>query len=1055
MFRPVYAAWDKLPVVGKLLLTTGLGLLVAGGLLLQAAAWRDAKDARRELAQQLANDLAMLPTLLAEPLAASDYATLGQILGRYAKRENIAQIRYRSASDKRFDARNAYVKPAAPTLFAVWLAVDDVRGETSLEAGGQRYGTLEIRLNAQPAINEAWAGAKHHLLILGLAISLDFLGIWLVLRKELSPLRALDDSAGKLAAGDLETRIKVGGSPELRRTMAAFNALAEALQEDAEQARLAEETLQEQSSTLRTILDYAPMGIWLLDRDGSLAFVNRACCKAAGIPETGFPSKNDYIKFYGEETMARWKAADAAAFAGSGPHVAKERIALADGKIHDLEITRIPLLDRKGAPGRRLLGLSVDVTARRAAESRLRLLAGVFEHAREGIALTGLDGRIVDVNPSFSKITGYTREDAIGQKPSLLGSGQHDAEFFANMWQSLKSSGHWQGEIWNRRKNGTLYPEWLSIATLSGSEHDADHYLAVFTDITDLKAHQDRLEHLAHYDALTHLPNRVLLADRLQMALSQTRRNGQTLAVGYLDLDEFKPVNDRFGHQFGDRLLIEIARRLVQSLRGGDTVARLGGDEFVLLLNDIESVAECELALARLLHHIAEPMTIDGHCVQVSASIGVTLFPDDDADADALLRHADQSLYLAKESGRNRYHLFDVSHDQGIRARRESRAHVDTALANGQLRLYYQPKVDMRRGKVVGAEALIRWQHPERGLLPPAQFLAAIEGTPTDVAVGEWVIREALRQMQVWREGGLDLRVSVNISPYHLTRNDFIARLSELLAACPDMPHRRLEIEVLETTTLEDIAHVTTLMEDCLWLGVDFALDDFGTGYSSLTYLKRLPAGTLKIDQTFIRDMLKDKDDLAIVEGIVGLAQAFHRTVIAEGVETVEHGVMLLQMGCDQAQGYGIARPMPAGEFPGWVASWQPDPVWILAAGVQCSPLDVALLIGETEHRQWVEALKRHLGEAVVAGPVPGLHEARCRFAQWLAGSGEERHGRSAEFCLIHPAHRRLHAIGHELVTLCESARNDEAREMLPALEAASDEMADAINALLITTSMV
>ena len=926
MFPPLCALWKHFPIAGRLLLTTGLALLVGGALLLQAAAWRDAESARRELAQQLADDLTMLPSLLAETLVVGDYATLEQILVRYSTRSNIAYLRYTNVSDRSVVAANPAVENLAPLLFAAWLSIDDVGGKVPLVIGDRTYGTLEIKLTAQPDINTSWTGTKLHLLILGLASALNFLGIWLVLRSGLAPLRRLDEGAGKLAAGNLSTRLKVVGSPELRRTMTAFNSMAEALQTDAEKARRA--------------------------------------------------------------------------------------------------------------------------------ESRIRLLAGVFEHAREGITLTDLKGIIVDVNPSFCVITGYSREEVIGKKPSLLSSGQHDSSFFANMWANIKSRGHWQGEVWNCRKDGTLYPEWLSITTLSGDEQEDDHYLGVFSDITDIKAQQDRLEHLAHFDALTHLPNRVLLADRLQMALSQARRNGQTLAVCYLDLDEFKPVNDRFGHQFGDRLLIEIAKRLSQSLRGGDTVARLGGDEFVLLLNDVESVEQCELALTRLLRNAAEPMLIDGHSIQVSASIGVTLFPQDDADADALLRHADQSLYVAKEAGRNRYHLFDVSHDQGIRARRESVAHVDAALNNGELRLYYQPKVDMRLGKVVGAEALIRWQHAERGLLSPAQFLSAIENTRTDVALGEWVIREALCQTQAWRDKGLDIAVSVNISPYHLARKDFVSQLGDFLAAYPQMPRNRLEIEVLETTMLEDIDHVIALIQDCNRLGVDFALDDFGTGYSSLTYLKRLPARTLKIDQTFVRDMLKDKDDLAIVEGIIGLAQAFHRAVIAEGVETVEHGVMLLQMGCDQAQGYGIARPMPAAELPNWVAAWQPDPVWTMAAGVQCAAADLPLLMGEMDHRRWLKELKRLIEDDSVALQASRFDMETCPFADWLATGGAERYGTTDTFRQIDRQHRQLHAVGSELIGLCAAGQCSAAKARFGELETAIDKMADAINALLISTSM-
>ena len=823
----------------------------------------------------------------------------------------------------------------------------------------------------------------------------------------------------------------------------------------ATERRALESRLRAGEAALRSVLDHAPVGIWLLNSDGRLEFVNKVFCDSVGIPEARFTSIPDYAVLYDAETARRCKAADAAALAADGPHRSEERVLFSDGKMHDLETVKVRLLDEQGIPTGKLIGISTDVTARRFAESRLKLLAGIFENAREGITLTDIEGLIVDVNPRFCEITGYTREEVIGQNPRILASGRQDATFYSTMWNKIKSTGHWRGEIWNRRKNGEIYPELLSISLLKGIDSSSDHYLAVFTDISDLKAHQNRLEHLAHFDALTHLPNRVLLAGRMGIAISQARRNARSLAVCYLDLDGFKPINDQHGHQFGDHLLIEVAQRLSLSLRGGDSVARLGGDEFVLLLNDLTSLTECDAVINRLLRTIAQPIVIEGETAQVTASLGVTLFPEDDSDVDTLLRHADQALYIAKEAGRNRYHVFNTSHDQGLRARREGLEQFEVALALHQLRLHYQPKVDMRRGRVVGAEALIRWQHPERGLLAPAQFLSVIENSPADVALGEWVIQEALRQMNSWRGAGIDLAVSVNISAYHLAQENFVSRLKGFLGIYPEMPSHCLEIEILETAALEDISHITTLMAECQALGVGFALDDFGTGYSSLTYLKRLPAATLKIDQSFIRDMLHDSDDLAIVEGIIGLSQAFRRVVIAEGVETIEHGVTLLQMGCDLAQGYGIARPMSAEKFPDWLAQWQPDGAWVLAAGVQCSSVDVGLIMAEQDHRRWLENLKTYLlAEASETKVPPLLEENRCRFMQWYEGAGSQRFSNIASFSSIGLIHEKLHTIGRELVALHEQGNIIEARSRIQELEGIGEEMVAGLHALLIAISM-
>jgi diguanylate cyclase (GGDEF)-like protein len=437
-----------------------------------------------------------------------------------------------------------------------------------------------------------------------------------------------------------------------------------------------------------------------------------------------------------------------------------------------------------------------------------------------------------------------------------------------------------------------------------------------------MKEHQQQLEHIAHFDALTHLPNRVLLADRLQQAIHHCQRRKHSLAVVFLDLDGFKAVNDHHGHAVGDTLLIALAQRMKAALREGDTLARMGGDEFVAILVDLEHAQDCDPVLNRLLQAASEPFEADTAVLQVSASMGVTIYPQDGSDADLLMRHADQAMYAAKQSGKNRYHLFDVENEVAVKARRESLDRVRTALERGEFVLYYQPKVDLRKRTVVGVEALIRWQHPDRGLLQPGDFLPFVEDHPISVAIGEWVIETALMQMRAWKADGLTMHTSVNVGALQMQQMGFVVWLAEQLKAYPDIPTHRLELEILETSALEDISEVSQTMHACRALGVRFALDDFGTGYSSLTYLKHLPAEMIKIDQSFVRDMLSDADDLSIVRGVIGLASAFGRAVIAEGVETEAHCTQLLSMGCDLAQGYGIARPMPAHNVPSWVAQW-------------------------------------------------------------------------------------------------------------------------------------
>ncbi len=567
----------------------------------------------------------------------------------------------------------------------------------------------------------------------------------------------------------------------------------------------------------------------------------------------------------------------------------------------------------------RLVALAIDKTN---GEARLQLAASVFTHAREGIMITDATGTIVEVNDTFSRITGYSHDEALGQNPRLLKSGRQTQAHYTAMWKGLLTKGHWYGEMWNRRKSGAVYAAMTTISAVRDATGTTQNYVALFSDITSMKEHEQKLEHIAHYDALTSLPNRVLLADRLEQAIIQSQRRASSVGVVFLDLDGFKAVNDAHGHDVGDELLVALAQRMKAALRDGDTLARIGGDEFVAVLADLVQPQDCEPVLARLLQAASDVVTARDQELRVSASIGVTLYPQDKSDADLLMRHADQAMYAAKQAGRNRYHFFDVAEDAAIQTQHESVEEIRNALQNEEFVLYYQPKVNMLTRAVVGFEALIRWQHPVRGLLLPGVFLPTIENHPISVNVGEWVINTALAQISTWHAAGLCLPVSVNIGARQLQQDDFVPRLLILLSAYPKLEPRCLELEVLETSALEDMAKVSHVMHACRKMGLRFALDDFGTGYSSLTYLKRLPAEVIKIDQSFIRDMLDDPDDLAIVKGIVGLAAAFRREVIAEGVETTAHGEQLLLLGCELAQGYGIARPMPAGEVSNWVASW-------------------------------------------------------------------------------------------------------------------------------------
>ena len=452
--------------------------------------------------------------------------------------------------------------------------------------------------------------------------------------------------------------------------------------------------------------------------------------------------------------------------------------------------------------------------------------------------------------------------------------------------------------------------------------------LGASIDVTTQRAQEERLQKMAHYDALTGLPNRVLLAQKLEEAMANVQHRHQLLGVAYLDLDGFKPVNDRLGHETGDQLLVMVATRLTQALRAGDCVARLGGDEFVILLPGLADVNDGEQALRTVMQSIAAPYLLETERVTVTASIGYTLYPQDAADADTLLRHADQAMYAAKQAGRNRFHQFDAAQERATQQTREQLAHLRAALADGQFVLFLQPKVDMRLGTVVGAEALARWQHPHKGILSPAAFLPLLENTDLEFSFGTWAVNTALDMLKTLADNGLHLPVSVNISAPHLQQPNFAAWMAEQLARHPGIPAQLLEIEITETAALYNLDPVSDTLHQLGALGIKTSLDDFGTGYSSLTYLRRLPLSTLKIDQSFVQGMMSDAGDRAIVQGVVGLAASFGYQVIAEGVETIEQGQMLLQMGCPLAQGYCVARPMPLAAFVEWAVQWQAPAVW-------------------------------------------------------------------------------------------------------------------------------
>jgi len=687
-------------------------------------------------------------------------------------------------------------------------------------------------------------------------------------------------------------------------------------------------------------------------------------------------------------------------------------------------------------------------------EKKLLLHDIAFSNVSEAIALTDAKGNIIDINPAFSKITGYTREEAIGHNPRVLKSGRHDAAFYKTMWDSILGKDKWRGEIWNRKKNGEVYPEILSITAIRSDDNEITNFVAVFSDISHLKLQEERLAHLAFYDELTKLPNRALFTDRLNHAMAQVQRSNTFMAVCFLDLDGFKFINDTYGHDVGNHCLIEMTSRLKSILREGDTVARIGGDEFVLLLVDLKEEEEYKFALNRLLKVISQPLKVDKNTVKVTASIGVTLYPHDNQDADTLLRNADQAMYQAKQEGKNRYNLFDPKHNLIAFEQNKKIASLIEAFERNEFVLHFQPKVEFDTGKVVGAEALIRWQHPEIGIIPPNKFLPLIENHRLIVDIGHWVLTQALSQLSAWQEQGLNIQVSVNVAGLQLQDSHFVENLEKLIAKYPSVNPKQLELEVLETTALEDIVNISHIIEECHQIGVTMALDDFGTGYSSLTYLKQLPAKTLKIDMSFIRDMLDNPGSLAIVHGILGLTTAFQKQSVAEGVETIDHGVVLMKLGCQFAQGYAISKPLPAEELLSWINKWQCPELWLQHANLYWDDADYPMIAAEVEHRLWVNSVCQSVRNTVPIELLEIKNHHLCHFGKWYYSYGKQRYQHLETFRGIEQPHISLHEIAEQINRHIQHGDFEDATNSLDLLLAQKENITAKLKALSLQVAL-
>ncbi len=594
------------------------------------------------------------------------------------------------------------------------------------------------------------------------------------------------------------------------------------------------------------------------------------------------------------------------------------RIVRPNGEIRWIHDRAFPIKDANGFVYR-TVGIAEDITLRKQADEVIRISAAAFE-THEAIMITNADDKIIRVNKAFQKTTGYSSEEVTGQNPSILSSGRHDRAFYAEMWQQLHSVGAWSGEIWDKRKNGQIYPKWMTITAVKDESGKTTQYVAIFNDISARKMAEEEIRNLAFYDSLTRLPNRRLLMDRLIAALSISMRSRLYGALLFLDMDKFKTLNDTLGHDYGDMLLVEVAARIQSCVREVDTVSRLGGDEFVVLLEDVDIHAEeasqkVALIAEKIRASLAAPYQLKDNEYHSSPSIGVSLYRGNAESAETILKHADMAMYQVKDAGRNAVRFFDPKMQQAVETRASLESDLRHAVSDRQLHLYYQIQVDGEQ-RALGAEGLLRWIHPKRGMVSPAQFIPIAEESALILEIGDWVLAEACRQLGTWSkdEKTRDLSLAVNVSARQFKQIDFVDKIAAVMSLY-DVEASHLKLELTESVVLNDVVDVVSKMHALKALGVKLSMDDFGTGYSSLSYLKQLPLDQIKIDQSFVRDMTSDQDDIVMVQTIIDLAKNFRLNVIAEGVETEGQLTLLKSLGCLSYQGCLFSKPLPVEQF--------------------------------------------------------------------------------------------------------------------------------------------
>lgn len=701
------------------------------------------------------------------------------------------------------------------------------------------------------------------------------------------------------------------------------------LEKEIEQRKESQLALQESESNLlglseklTTLIETIPDAIFLKDDASRLLIANESTKQLFKLHDLSWQGKTQSqlvaIHPQLQEIYEKCLTDDESVWSTNNLLVTEESVVDGDGNFHEFEIRKAPLFNDNGER-KGLVVIVRDITERWLAERELRIAATAIE-SQEGIMVTDDKNRILRVNRAFTRLTGYSPTEVIGKTPAILKSGRHDKAFYQAMWEKLIPEKHWQGEVWDRRKSGEIYPKWLTINAVTDPAGRVTHYVAAFTDLSEHKDAQAAIYRLAFYDPLTDLPNRRLLGDRVTQAMTVSARNQIYCAILLIDLDNFKALNDTKGHGIGDLLLIEVAKRLKTCVRQGDTVARLGGDEFVIMLENLDANQETAAAQAervgeKIIQALTQSYLLDGKEHHSSASIGINLFSGSHSTSEEVIKHADTAMYEAKHAGRNTLRFFDPHMQVSLEARMAMESDLHHALELNQLQLYYQLQID-NKGYVLGAEVLLRWLHPQHGMISPAQFIPIAEESGLIVPIGDWILRTACLQLKAWENAPFakDLQLAVNVSVRQFRQPDFVEKLWKMLKHT-GADALKLKLELTESLVMHNVRETIEKMEEMQLFGIRFSMDDFGTGYSSLSYLKRLPLTQLKIDQSFVRDLITDSSDAAIIQTIIGMANNLGLHVIAEGVETEKQRACLASLGCHAYQGYLFSRPVPLPEF--------------------------------------------------------------------------------------------------------------------------------------------